>query len=324
MRKNPRLVVVGGWWWWGVVYVAEDEPLAGKRNRPTVMHNVPHHRPLPRRFFAQADLSSDDKSDEEAHETMLKILKARLVKVRATKALFTRNPDLVVSHLIKVADDTLSVDVVPVLMQHLEDQIDEGKLLHSNTYHNFSIFSLPKRKSRSSVARWNHSPVSDLLWPSSPSSVSEFKPLTMAVASMQILPFAIGGTASTTWFPHSLADSLALAHAATSTASPENLSIAACFELLQVLRSLIDAAFEDYQIVAIDAVDSISTHWDSHLRALAREMDGPAAVLGQHSISAQGMYVQLVGMQSRIEELCTADGPVGKAATRVTGKLKYL
>eukprot|EP00037_Helgoeca_nana_P008492 m.75623 g.75623 ORF g.75623 m.75623 type:complete len:277 (-) comp18975_c0_seq1:170-1000(-) len=185
---------------------------------------------------SQADLSSDDKSDEEAHETMLKILKARLVKVRATKALFTRNPDLVVSHLIKVADDTLSVDVVPVLMQHLEDQIDE----------------------------------------------------------------------------------------ATSTASPENLSIAACFELLQVLRSLIDAAFEDYQIVAIDAVDSISTHWDSHLRALAREMDGPAAVLGQHSISAQGMYVQLVGMQSRIEELCTADGPVGKAATRVTGKLKYL
>lgn len=53
---------------------------------------------------------------------MLKILKARLVKIRAAKTLFSSNPDLVVSHLIKVNDNTVSVDVVPVLVAPLKSQ----------------------------------------------------------------------------------------------------------------------------------------------------------------------------------------------------------
>lgn len=91
-----------------------------------------------------------------------------------------------------------------------------------------------------------------------------------------------------------------------------------------MLRSLIDATFEDYQLVAIKAVDTIVTRWDTRLRALAKEMDGPASALGQHSISAQGMYVQLVGMRARIEELKSGKGIVASAAREVLSKLQYL
>jgi hypothetical protein len=61
-------------------------------------------------------------ADAAEHETMIRILRSRLVKLRAAHALFDRNPDLAVSHLIKVNDDTLSVDVVPELMAKLESQ----------------------------------------------------------------------------------------------------------------------------------------------------------------------------------------------------------
>jgi len=191
-------------------------------------HNIAASSPSPNLEDVQIFVAKTENAsaDSEQHAKMVKILNGRLLRIKAARAMFTHGPDETVNYVVKAEDDSLAVDVVPMLMHRLRNR-------------------LPNQ---------------------------------------------------------------------------EHVSMPACFELLPILRRLLESPFEDYKVVSLDAVIAISTHWSRNLRAIAKIMNDPESKKQmEQSVSEQGLYIALVGLCSAMAALIreTPSGsPVASKAQR--------
>jgi hypothetical protein len=110
-----------------------------------------------------------------------------------------------------------------------------------------------------------------------------------------------------------------------------------CFSLLAVACDFIHVI--DFALV-LDRCCNVSTciifffFWraalDTHkiarpdCRALAQDVNAAGAPAASHSISARGMYMQLLAMQARLEQLRSEGGPVAAAAGDILEHISYI
>eukprot|EP00040_Diaphanoeca_grandis_P018292 m.96151 g.96151 ORF g.96151 m.96151 type:complete len:262 (-) comp26870_c0_seq1:5-790(-) len=84
----------------------------------------------------------------------------------------------------------------------------------------------------------------------------------------------------------------------------QHVTMPACFELLTTLRRMLASPFEDYQVVSLDAIIAISSHWSRNLRAIAKIMNDPESKQHmEHSVSEHSLYISLVGLCSAMAAL---------------------
>lgn len=185
-------------------------------------------------------LGSKNVQDEsEQHDTMVKILSARLLHIRAARAMYAEDPDSAVLYLTKTNDVTLAVDIVPPLMRGLRTHASIGS---------------------------------------------------------------------------------------TSSSPQRTISMAACFELLPILRQLLQSPFEDYKVVALDAIHMIVSKWKTRFQEVAQAVDQGGRASLEKSVSEKGLYIALVALKGDIFKIVTEipGSDVSKKAEMVVRQLDFL
>lgn len=106
----------------------------------------------------------------------------------------------------------------------------------------------------------------------------------------------------------------------------KEMSMAACFELLPILRRLLDSPYEDYQVVSLDAINGIVTKWKSKFQEIATATESGGIGAMDHSVSEQGLYIALVGLSEAISEMVYASpgSAVSKKAEFAVKQLDFV
>ncbi|XP_002740153.1 KATNB1-like protein 1 [Saccoglossus kowalevskii] len=107
--------------------------------------------------------------------------------------------------------------------------------------------------------------------------------------------------------------------------SGHTLSMGACYDLLPTLRHLLDSQFEDYIKVALDMVRTIIQTWWKEFKAFNSKVSTERVASDfLRSQSVQGIYIVLVTLTDKIDELSRRPGNLGNKAQVIQSLLSQL
>jgi len=85
-----------------------------------------------------------------------------------------------------------------------------------------------------------------------------------------------------------------------STPTDQRATMPACLEMLPLIKSLVNCAYEDYQIISLQLISAMLYKWIDELRLAA---SAPLSKKADISISNQGFVSGLIGMRSSVYQL---------------------